>query len=618
LVVEENGEAEAAASGASGLAHAAPPKREGSHLFRHAIAGAAIIAFAFAAISVFWVGQERSTAQYFQIASNTQITTAGGLSFYPTFSPDAKEIAYSTDRGKGFEIFVRQLAPGGHEVQITSDGDQNMQPAWSPDGSLIAYHSKTRRGVWLVPALGGTTRQLTAFGSRPAWSRDGQWIAFQSGALDDFSADSYGVLPPSTIWVVRSDGNNAREITSPGNPEGGHGAPSWSPDAKRIVFVTTLHGSSELWSIGSDSKGLVRLADRASYYDPVYSADGKSVLYGAVAAGANYGLWQVRVSPETSSALGQPVQITNSGGIRIKNLAFSADGKKLIYAAVTLSGSLQSLPVGNSSEPVGEPVALTSDAGCRSLLPAFSHDGSHIAFDSCKGRAGLPQQVWLMNSDGGQSQQLTSGPASAVYPTWYPDGHRILFESGTKLLSVDSETREQRLVMEMKQDFGEIRLSPDGTQLALNSSVAGVVNIWRMDMVNGKMKQLTFDPELCGFPAWSPDGKYIAAEVKHGADNSIVVLPSGGGAVTQLIPYHGQQWPQSWSPDGDKILFAKQQEDAIWNLWSVSRSTKIEKQLTHYTKLNAYVRYPTMSPRGNQIVYEYTEATGNVWMIEFK
>jgi len=56
----------------------------------------------------------------------------------------------------------------------------------------------------------------------------------------------------------------------------------------------------------------------------------------------------------------------------------------------------------------------------------------------------------------------------------------------------------------------------------------------------------------------------------------------------------------------------------IWNIWSVSRSTKIEKQLTHYTKTNAYVRYPTMSSRGNQIVYEYTESTGNIWMIEFK
>ena len=95
-------------------------------------------------------------------------------------------------------------------------------------------------------------------------------------------------------------------------------------------------------------------------------------------------------------------------------------------------------------------------------------------------------------------------------------------------------------------------------------------------------------------------------------------MPSDGGAPTELTPYHGQHWLRDWSPDNDKVLYAKPGEDMIWNIWSVSRSTKIEKQLTRYTKTNAYVRYPTMSSRGNQIVYEYTESTGNIWMIEFK
>jgi hypothetical protein len=73
-----------------------------------------------------------------------------------------------------------------------------------------------------------------------------------------------------------------------------------------------------------------------------------------------------------------------------------------------------------------------------------------------------------------------------------------------------------------------------------------------------------------------------------------------------------------WASDGDKILYAKPGNDLIWNIWSVSRSTKIEKQLTHYAKTNTYVRYPTMSLHGNQIVYEYTETTGNIWMMQFK
>jgi len=40
--------------------------------------------------------------------------------------------------------------------------------------------------------------------------------------------------------------------------------------------------------------------------------------------------------------------------------------------------------------------------------------------------------------------------------------------------------------------------------------------------------------------------------------------------------------------------------------------------LTSYTKLNAYVRYPSWSPLGEKIVYEYAETTGNIWMLELK
>jgi hypothetical protein len=45
----------------------------------------------------------------------------------------------------------------------------------------------------------------------------------------------------------------------------------------------------------------------------------------------------------------------------------------------------------------------------------------------------------------------------------------------------------------------------------------------------------------------------------------------------------------------------------------VSRSTKQQKPISSYIKLNAYVRYPAWSPLGDQIAYEYGETTGNIW-----
>ena len=56
----------------------------------------------------------------------------------------------------------------------------------------------------------------------------------------------------------------------------------------------------------------------------------------------------------------------------------------------------------------------------------------------------------------------------------------------------------------------------------------------------------------------------------------------------------------------------------VWNIWTVSVADKTGKRLTSYAKLNAYVRYPTWTPLGDRIVYEYAETTGNVWMMDSK
>jgi len=93
-----------------------------------------------------------------------QVTSWPGLDVNPTFSPDGHAVAYSSDHGGSFEIYLKPLAPGGREIQLTADGGQNFDPAWSPDGERIAYYSRKRGGIWVMPALGGVAKQLTTFG----------------------------------------------------------------------------------------------------------------------------------------------------------------------------------------------------------------------------------------------------------------------------------------------------------------------------------------------------------------------------------------------------------------------------------------------------------------------
>jgi len=194
-----------------------------------------------------------------------QVTESLGLDVFPSFSPDGAQMAYASDRGGGFEIYVRQLATGGREIQITSDGRDNLQPAWSPNGREIAYGSRGRPGIWLVPALGGTPRRVTEFGSRPAWSPDGATLAFQSAGPNDVSASAASAAPPSTLFLVAAAGGTPVPLTRTGAPRGGHGAPSFSPDGKAIVFATSaLHmgesGPSRGWTDPSSASCRMMIA----------------------------------------------------------------------------------------------------------------------------------------------------------------------------------------------------------------------------------------------------------------------------------------------------------------------------------------------------------------------
>jgi eukaryotic-like serine/threonine-protein kinase len=570
-----------------------------------------------ASVAILFLARRQRPAASTAAMKTSQVTSSAGLDIFPSFSPDAASIAYSSERGGTFEIYVKQLAAGGREIQITSDRAENLQPAWSPDGRLIAYVSKNRRGIWLVPSLGGVPKRLTDFGSRPAWSFDGTSLAFQSEAITDLSAGAFPAFSPSTIWIVPASGGKPRALTRPGVPQGGHGSPSWSPDGKFIAFVDYIRPESELWCVptGAGEEPIRISNSQPSYFDPVFAPDGKALYFGSVpkdgSSGNGIGLWKLPLS-SPSRAAGAPAEILNFGQSMIKQSTISHDGTKLAFSALAMSSNLWSLSVDGQTAPV----PLTRGT-VRNSRPAYSPDGSRIAFSNW--RTGTGNDVWVMDAGGGNALQLTTSPAADDYPGWYPDGQRIAFTSNKRgpptAWSIAAQGGDEKFV----GDFGEMdsaRLSPDGKWFAFSSKRGGGINnVWLVPSAGAAARQLTFDKEFMGFPCWSRDSRFLAVEVKHGNDNQIAVVPREGGEPRQVTFAPGLNWPYSFSPGGDRIAFAAYR-DGFWEIRTISLSTGKEEQLTHLERLHAYVRYPEWSPKGDRIVYEYAETSGNIWLVD--
>src|SRR5262249_48905870 len=176
----------------------------------------------------------------------TRITFDEGLQDGPTWSPDGRYIAYSSDRGGKFDIWVQQVS-GGDPIQITKGPGRHWQPQWSPDGKYIVYRSEQGNGgIYVVPALGGAgvERKIAPFGYYPQWSPNSLQVLFQT----QLTALGYS----NRFYVAQLDGSSPREVLADFIAQNKLWARSavWYPDGKRVtVWAGDLSPSPVFWTV---------------------------------------------------------------------------------------------------------------------------------------------------------------------------------------------------------------------------------------------------------------------------------------------------------------------------------------------------------------------------------
>lgn len=191
---------------------------------------------------IFEAPGENGKPDVFAISSDgselVNLTNHPAVDGQPHWSPDATQIAFSTNRDGRNEIYI-MAADGSNARRITNTPATEADPDWSPDGRqlVVLTRMEKSRHLELINTESLQVRRLTTVSakySRPDWSADGTRVLFSRRGVG--------------VFLIQSDGTGARLLV----PNAAQ--PMWSPDGTRIGFVSMGSGSPQISVAGSDGR----------------------------------------------------------------------------------------------------------------------------------------------------------------------------------------------------------------------------------------------------------------------------------------------------------------------------------------------------------------------------
>jgi len=297
----------------------------------------------------------------------------------PNISPDGKLVAYvvtKIDRAqnrRNSSIWMVATDGSRGPWQFTTAPQNSNSPRWSPDGKSVAFLSsrpestaptsssaeQPRSQVWLLSMAGGEAKRVTNLkngASSFRWSPDGARLVVVSrigpsdsrtGEAKDrsdvrhyknstykFNDSGWFDDRRTHLWVVDVNSGNGKQITE--GDDWNDSDPQWSPDGKRIAFVSNRTGkeyeenrNSDVWIVNADGSGtLTKISDHEeSDNQPRWSPDGKSIAFtGEVHERDHPKIWLAPSSGGTASVLA-----ANNLDLIPGQLEWSGDGKSIYF-----------------------------------------------------------------------------------------------------------------------------------------------------------------------------------------------------------------------------------------------------------------------------------------------
>jgi TolB protein len=486
----------------------------------------------------------------------------GDIEYSPSYSADGKWVVYTQERGGLSDIY--RIHPDGSGLErLTSDPAFDDQGALSPDGRSLAFISTRGSGAANLWLLDLTTKKYSSLTSgqsgnfRPAWSPDGAWIAFSSDrdATPGVYPGQWETLQSTGIYIVRPDGNGLRRVTKPG---GVAGSPSWSADGKRILFYETDETGAFLAKSARSRTELVSVdiatGERTQYtasnetkLSPKWLSGGR-ISYAVRGGGANEGIKIWRPDRRIVSVV--------AGTVR--NPSWAADGARLVYERVLKPAMTEHLIPTASCDPafelfLSEPFASFSADGRRLLYSQYTNDGTGAGDTS----------IEIMNADGTQKHTLYYEKGVAAFDaSWSRAGDAILFSVGryfrspglpaAQIATIKPDGSGFKAIVDDGINNGFPSWSPDGTKIVYRRGKQLVIRT----LADAETTPLTDGSHYDNFPQWAPNGSVIlfTSDRNDGRFELYTIRPDGTD-LKRLTNVPGSNAHSTWSPDGAWIVF---------------------------------------------------------------
>jgi Tol biopolymer transport system component/imidazolonepropionase-like amidohydrolase len=374
--------------------------------------------------------------------------------------------------------------------------------------------------------------------------------------------------------------------------------PKFSPDGKKIAFLSDRSGAENVWISDVDGKNPKPLTKGRSqmFCSPTWTPDGQYVIVSK--SGESIGtfhLFMYHKDGGTGVSVGPPpppppqpgVQGPPTGPQQNKlGAVASPDGRFVYYGfrngSFNYNAQFPIWQIARFDRDTSETATLTNAQGS-AMRPVLSPDGKKLVY-ATRYELGTALRVrdletsterWLINNVTRDDQESRATRDTMPGYSFMPDGKSLIVPINGKIQRVDFETGKTtpipftarveaeiatRVYFQNRVEDGPtvkarlIRwptLSPDGKQV-----VFGALNkLWLMNLPQGTPRRLTNSSIGEFMPAWSPDGRYIAFVTWSSEGGQILRVPAAGGQAEQLTRRPAFYSYPVYSPDNSKIVF---------------------------------------------------------------